>query len=158
MFKEYPSFKVIAENEPALWEKVREEMVGVYQANGSQMDTKVAQQMAAIFRPLNDRLKKVGAAADADHILNWMTAESTLINHLMQENVALCAEHLLGTSFDQTEPSQLTVSLQRQVQAAMMEACKRGKTPGTQVQQSSAPCDRMTVFRHHCVNANRIDS
>jgi hypothetical protein len=33
-----------------------------------------------------------------------------------------------------------------------------GKTPGAQVQQSSAPSDRMADFRHRCVNANRIDS
>jgi alanyl-tRNA synthetase len=32
-----------------------------------------------------------------------------------------------------------------------------GKTPGAQVQQSSAPSDRMADFRHRCLNANRID-
>ncbi len=35
---------------------------------------------------------------------------------------------------------------------------KRGKTLGTQVQQSSAPCDRIADFRHCCVRANRTDS
>ena len=35
---------------------------------------------------------------------------------------------------------------------------KRGKTRGTQVQQSSAQCDRIADFRHRCVRANRTDS
>jgi hypothetical protein len=35
---------------------------------------------------------------------------------------------------------------------------KRGKTRGTQVQQSSATRRGLAIFRHRCVSANRIDS
>jgi hypothetical protein len=42
--------------------------------------------------------------------------------------------------------------------AEKKKSCNIGKTPGAQVQQSSAPSDRMADFRHRCVNANRIDS
>jgi hypothetical protein len=34
---------------------------------------------------------------------------------------------------------------------------KRGKTPGTQVQQSRIPDGQMTAFRHCCVGESRID-
>ena len=34
---------------------------------------------------------------------------------------------------------------------------KRGKTPGTQVQQSRMPHDQMAVFRHRCHGESRID-
>jgi hypothetical protein len=42
-------------------------------------------------------------------------------------------------------------------QASMKISRKRGKTPGTQVQQSRIPDGQMTVFCHCCVGESRID-
>lgn len=122
VFKQYPAFRAIADNEPELWKQVRKEVVAIYQAHGNQISSEAATQIAATFKPLNDKLKKVGMTADDDHIVRWVAAEHVLVSHLMQENVRQCAGYLLGVSLDQTEPSPLTVSLQRNVQSAMMDS------------------------------------
>jgi len=53
--------------------------------------------------------------------------------------------------------------LQHQVKQVLSDVLgedlrKRGKTRGTQVQQSSATRRGLAIFRHRCVSANRIDS
>jgi len=126
LFKQYPAFKAIAQNEPALWADAIRKIVAAMQAGGSDLDPETARKVSEIFVPLNDRLKKIGSLADDKHIIKWMQAEIALVEHLLNENPDLCAGHLLGMNISQSAPSTITVNLQRQVQSELVASYADG--------------------------------
>lgn len=124
----YPAMRLIADNEPQLWDLVRGEMYETVKASGGVVSPATKPRFDALATQISTRLNSVAYTAADAPLVDWLSAEVAVTSSLQASDAKACSDRLKGAYIDFTKLSQrdkeLVLRSQDKLQLAYLDGVK----------------------------------